>query len=40
MQLGDDNESVIAVLQKTISLEVVKPQSILERLYIEDTTAE
>ena len=40
MQLGDDNESVIAVLQKTISLEVIKPSSIVERLYIEDTTAE
>jgi hypothetical protein len=38
--MGEDNESVIASLQQSIKLPVVVPTSILEHLYVQDTSAD
>lgn len=40
IQIGEDNEQVIAYLSKAVALNVVTPATVAERLFIDDTTAE
>lgn len=40
MQIGEDNEQVIAYLSKAIALDVVTPTTVAQRVFFDDTTAE